>query len=144
MKHQSVFAKEMNPKIIALGILGFMALVHLTIKIYDASHDDFDKINYWIVSATFLLFFTLFNSIFGFTSNDFSKHWANSIVGFVLVAGMGIGMAWLLSGMSIGETRLFKWLYVVLTIIFLVFQSILGMIKKLIQILNRENERNKL
>lgn len=58
-----------------------------------------------------------------------------SFLGLAFLNGLA---AWLISGVPIGQAQSYRWIYVVVTIGFLVFLSMVNLIKKIVQFAERE------
>ncbi|MCS6928761.1 MAG: hypothetical protein NZM43_04600 [Saprospiraceae bacterium] len=97
-----------------------------------------DRIFPWSVAAAFLLLYAVFVSVMSLNASSGLKYWGRSMYGFAAVAaGNGIA-AWLISGLTLSEARSYRWTYVVITICFLVFLSILNLMRKIVAFAERE------
>lgn len=131
--------KAKNPVIQAAVVLGisviFMALSKLASLAGAAEFKDYFP---WIISASFLLFFSVLNSIFSLSTDDINKYWIRSIIcylGLALVSGC---LAYLASSVAFSEAGTIKWIFYVLTFVYLVFLSILNFMKKIVAFAERE------
>ena len=92
----------------------------------------------WMTAAVFLLCFALFNSVFSLSAKDMAKYWGKSIYSFMGLA-LGSGMlAWLFSSLTINEAGSYRWIFIVVTIAYLVFLSIVAMMRKIVDFAERE------
>ncbi|NNE29128.1 MAG: hypothetical protein HKN16_05805 [Saprospiraceae bacterium] len=92
----------------------------------------------WMSAASFLLFFSVFNSIFSLSAPDLNKYWTKSMLSFgalVLMSGL---VAWGISSMDINEAGSYRWIFMVLTFGYLVFLSILGFLKRIVEFAEKE------
>ncbi len=92
----------------------------------------------WLSSASFLLLFAVFNSIISLLESDTNKYWGRSMTSFMLVAVIGGGIAYLFSGLTIWEAGSYSWIFVVVTIGYLVFLGMMVMIKNIVAFAQRE------
>lgn len=92
----------------------------------------------WTIAATFLLFFAAANAVLSIMAKNTDQYWTRSILSFVAVAGLASGMAYLFSKMSINEAGPYRWIYIVLTIGYLVFLSIVNLIKVIVAFAQKE------
>ena len=70
-----------------------------------------------------------------------NKYWSRSIMAFMgllVVSGL---LATVFSGLSIDEAGSFRWLFVVLTFGYLVFLSIVRLMKKIVDIAIEQDDR---
>lgn len=92
----------------------------------------------WTIAASFLLFFAAGNSVMSLLSKNADQYWTRSILSFVGLAVLAGGTAYLFSSLGMSEAGSYKWIYIVLTIGYLVFMSIIGFMKKIVEFAQRE------
>ena len=95
----------------------------------------------WIVFTSFILFFSIANSLMSLKAASMNKYWSRSIMAFMgllVVSGL---LATVFSGLSIDEAGSFRWLFVVLTFGYLVFLSIVRLMKKIVDIAIEQDDR---
>ena len=96
----------------------------------------------WVVCASFLMLFGMFNSLMYMSAEDLGKYWSRSIFSFAALAILSGLTGWAITGVSIGDAATFKWLYLVLTIGYLVFLSIVGFIRIIIDLAKKNDTRD--
>jgi len=96
----------------------------------------------WVVSASFLLLFGMFNSLLCISSDSIGQYWSRSIFSYAALAVLSALSAWSFTKVSIEDAATFKWLYLVVTIGYLVFLSIVGFIKIIIDIAKKKDTRD--
>lgn len=97
-----------------------------------------DRIFPWSVATAFLLLYAVFISVMSLNASSALKYWSRSIYGFAVVAlGNGV-VARLISGLALGEAQSYRWTYVVIAICFLVFLSIINLMRKIVAFAERE------
>ncbi|MBR9921142.1 MAG: hypothetical protein GYB31_09905 [Bacteroidetes bacterium] len=92
----------------------------------------------WMTAAAFMLFFALFNAIISLSSKDLNQYWGRSIFSFGGLAIASGLMAWLFSGIEINEAGSYRWIYTVITFGYLVFLSLMGMMKRIVEFAQKE------
>lgn len=97
----------------------------------------------WVSVCAMLLFFALFNTLLSIPVEDLTHYWWKSILSFVLLAVIGGFIAQAVSGLSIDEAGSARWIYIVFSVGYLVFISIVQIIKLVIFLAQRqENLQN--
>ena len=142
-EENSLYAKAYHPILFSGVIFGahlvfvlVSKLVHLTGWV------DVGQRFPWVSAASFLLFFAVFNSIFSLSAKNAGQYWSRSMLSF---AGLAIAnglIAWLFSSLSINEAGSYRWIYVVVTFGYLVFMSIMNLMKKIVEFAQREEWNN--
>ncbi|GJM31381.1 MAG: hypothetical protein DHS20C18_03820 [Saprospiraceae bacterium] len=92
----------------------------------------------WMTAAAFILLFSIFNSVLSLASKDIMKYWGRSIYCFLGLAASSGLVAYLSSSIPIGEAGSYRWIYIVLTIGYLVFLSIVAFIKQIVEFAQKE------
>lgn len=135
----SLFESKMDPIRQALyffaAAVAFMlvALVFNQTGWYEA-----DKLFPWSVATAFLLLFAVFNSMMSLNADSFIRYWGRSMYSFMGLAFLNGVAAWLISGVPLREAQSYRWIYVVVTVGFLVFLSMINLMKKIVQFAERE------
>lgn len=128
---QAFFAKLYNPYVQA-------AIIYGCILLFSAAGSAASETFPWLVATSFLLFFAIFNAVCSLTAKSINKYWGRSITAFLILAGLGIVTAWGISGVSIDDAGSYRWLYFVLGVSYLVFLSMLGFMKNIVEFAQRE------
>ncbi len=92
----------------------------------------------WTIAAAFLLFFAAMNAIYSVFSSNMDKYWTRSILSFVGLAALSALLAQLFSKLTMNEAGSYKWIYIVLTIGYLVFLLMLTAMRKIVDFAQRE------
>ena len=135
----SIFDKGLNPVLQASmtfgGVIVFILvakLIKLTGLIYVP--DRFP----WITAASFLLLFAIFNSVFSLSAENILKYWGRSIYSYLGLAFASGVVAYFSSAMSIDEAGSYRWIYIVLTIGYLVFLGMMAFMRQIVEFAQRE------
>lgn len=95
----------------------------------------------WILMTACILFYALCSSILSLKASDANRYWRDAILSFVgLMIGSGLIAMWI-SGQSIDEAGSFRWLFVVLSIGYLVFLSIVRLMKRIVDIAIKQDDK---
>ena len=137
---ESFYSKAYNPYMQGGIILGASIIIMLLSKLSNymgliASNPDFC----WLTASAFLLLYAVGNSLFCLSADDINKYWLNSMLTFALLAALSAGAAWGLSGLSLEEVGGYKWIFVVLVFGYLVFLSIIGFMKRIVEYAEAED-----
>lgn len=92
----------------------------------------------WLSAASFLFLFAISNSISSLGSRPGSNYWGKSIISFVLLAVTSGGMAYLFSSLNIWEAGSYSWIYVVLSLGYLVFMGLMSFMRNIVEFAQRE------
>lgn len=137
--NDSYFEKVYDPIMQASLVLGctvvFMVVTKIAIWTGVAEFKDYIP---WVISASFLLFFAVLNSIFSLSSDDMNKYWIRSMIsysGLAIISGL---LAYLVSSISFNEAGTIRWIFIVLTFVYLVFLSIVNFMKRIVSFAERE------
>jgi len=93
----------------------------------------------WLVSASMLLFFAIFNCVFSLNAPDANRYWLYSIISYVLLVIVAGCVAYIITGISIYDARSMKWMYFVFTFGYLVFLSIVNFMRIIVKLARRED-----
>jgi len=79
--NDTFFEKAKNPVIQASVVLGISIIFMVFAKVASLTGAaEFKDYFPWTISASFLLFFTVLNSIFSLSSDDINSYWIRSII----------------------------------------------------------------
>ena len=135
----SLLARNINPALQAAIVLGVILLVQGVGYIFKITAiPDMDPLFPWLVATSFLLVFAMFNSVLSLSSDDSNKYWTWSLFSYIGLAFISGGLAYLFSQVSIHDARSYKWIYVVLTFGYLVFLSMVGFMRRVVEFAQRE------
>ncbi|MBP7273104.1 MAG: hypothetical protein KA974_04645 [Saprospiraceae bacterium] len=99
---------------------------------------EIDVLFFWETSAVFLLIFAVLNSIVSLYSDDLDKYWNKSLVSYLLLLLLSGLLAYGFSGIPIREASSYRWIYIVVTFCYLVFLSISGFTKRIVNFAEHE------
>ncbi len=135
----SIFARRVDPVLQAAVILGIVFVVDVG-SVIVAGTDTVGVSNRfpWLCAASFMLFFSLFNAVLSASAPDTGKYWGRSLYSFMgLALGAGL-LAWAFSGLTISQAGSYRWIYLVVTVGYLVFLGMISAIKNVVNFAQRE------
>lgn len=136
---QSFIAKAYNPFLQAAVALGAVLVVILVSKIIKiAGIIEVPTLFPWMTAAVFMLCYAVFNSVFSLSSKDMMKYWGRSIYSFLGLAITSGLLAWAFSSLSIDEAGSYRWIFIVVTFAYLVFLSIMSLMRKIVDFAQKE------
>jgi len=96
---------------------------------------------YWEFAFSILLCYMLLNSIFSLLSEERVIYFRDSIFAFMLTALICGVIAYFFSGLSFDEAGSFRWLYILFTFVYLVFLTIVNLMRKVMDYAQRQDGR---
>jgi len=137
--NDSFFVKAADPVIQATIVFGLTVVFTTLTKIAIwTGAAEFKEYIPWVISASFLLFFAVLNSIFSLASDDMNKYWIRSMISYSVLAIISGLLAYLASSISFNEAGTIRWIFIVLTFVYLVFLSIVNFMKRIVSFAERE------
>jgi len=142
MAQSSILDRQISPYQQLMAVFGRTFILMLSSRLMPAvPYSSTAGIMPWVVLCGMILFFSLMNSILSFASTDGAKYWRDSIISFAVLLIAGGFLAWGLSGVPIGAAGSVRWIYFVLTFGYLVFLSIVNLIKFFVFLAQRQDRR---
>ena len=133
MAESSLFEKNFDP-LLQAGIALASVLVIDLIAVVAGAGPRFT----WLTATSFMLCFAVFNAVFSVSSKNMLKYWGRSIYAYMgLAAGAGL-LAWLFSGLTIYEVGSYMWIYIVVSIGYIVFLSMVTVMRKVVEFAQQE------
>ncbi|HFA49034.1 MAG TPA: hypothetical protein ENJ95_08455 [Bacteroidetes bacterium] len=99
---------------------------------------DFEQRLPWTISTTFILFFAMFNSMLSLLSDNMDRYWLRSMLSYVVMVVMAALLAWGFSSLTINEAGSYRWLFIVLTFGYLLWLSIVGFVRRIVEFAQKE------
>ncbi|MBB4077828.1 MFS family permease [Lewinella aquimaris] len=135
----SIFARRVDPVLQAGVILGIVLVVDVFSLIISGTNTVGVSNRFpWLCAASFMLFFALFNAVLSASAPNTARYWGRSLYSFMgLALGAGL-LAWAFSGLTISEAGSYRWIYLVVTVGYLVFLGMISLIKNVVNFAQRE------
>lgn len=98
----------------------------------------FDRLFAWSIGSALMLFYALMNSLLSLRAESFVKYWGASIYSYIAL-GFGTSMAaWGFSGVALRDAGSYRWIYIVVTVGFLVFLTLVNLLKVIVKYAEKE------
>ena len=98
----------------------------------------FDRLFAWSIGSALMLFFALMNSLLSLRAASFVKYWGASMYSYLALA-IGTSMAaWGFSGIPLADAGSYRWIYIVVTVGFLVFLSMVNLMRIIVKFAEKE------
>ncbi len=97
--------------------------------------------NIWTNAVAMILFYIIVNSLVSLASEKPIEYVRNSIYTFLGICIIGGLISWAISGQTIDEAGSFKWLFVVLSLGYLIFLSIISTMKFIVKLAQKQDSR---
>ena len=122
--------------VLVLVVTLFLMTIGWLINLLLASN--LDRLFPWSIGAALTLFFAMLNSLLSLRADSFMKYWQASMYSYMLIA-LGSGtFAWLFSGIPIGEAGSYRWIYLVVSIGFIIFLTMVNLMKTIVKYAEKE------
>jgi len=95
----------------------------------------------WIVATAMMLCFVILNTIVALRIEPIIPYWSTSVMLYLGLLAFSYGWCLLLSGKHIDDVGSIRWLWFVLTMVYMVFFTIARSMKRIIDIANRQDEK---
>lgn len=123
-----------------------VAGLSILLTLFDALfpvNNDFLKVNAgpWIVTTAMVLLFIIINTIVVLRIQELLPYWIRSIVCFVALLVFSYGWSWMISGKHIDEVGSFRWIWMVLFMVYLVFFVIARSMKTIVDFAIRQDNK---
>ena len=122
----------------------FVLMLIFNIFSYIASFTDLFLIKKgapWVIFSSFLLFYSLINSILSIAARDGNKYWLHSILSYAGLGLLGGTTAWLISGLTMDEAGTYRWILFIFTFGYVLLLSIVRAMKKIVTLAQKQDKR---
>ena len=141
-QQEAIIEKGMNPLVQATILVVLIICIVGVAKLLDLSNVlEMEKTFPWLIAASLLLFYAIMNSIVSLATKKVHNYWFKSICGFAGLAITSGVVAWLFSSLSVYEAGSYSWIYIVITVVYLVFVSIMNLMRKIVEIAVKQDKK---
>lgn len=141
-RDKEFFDKLSNPIYQGIFLLVLALLIIVFGKIFNAvGLIEVSNLFSWLINTSFILLFAMMNAVLSLYSDNQMKYWSYSLysfMGFLVASG---AMAFIFSGVGISEAATYKWLFFMLTIIYLVFIAIVRLMRFIVDLAQKQDKR---
>jgi len=95
----------------------------------------------WIVATAMILCFIILNTIVALRIEPIIPYWTKSVIFYIVLLVFSYGWSYLLSGKDIDDAGSFRWLWLVLTLVYMIFFAIARSMKRIVDYANRQDEK---
>jgi len=137
------FFNDRNAPLYQAGFLILVILVgNVLAYIIEATGvKTFDDLFPWVISGAILLAFTLMNTLIGLnTDSKMNVYYGKSLIGFIGLALFASVLAKTFSSYSLGEAGSMWWIFIVITIGYLIFLGMMMFMKTIVTFAQKEDE----
>lgn len=137
----SILSKNIPPVKQVIGVVVLLLVFNIIAYFIKLAGIDIGKMNAWEISLTCLLFFALGNALFFLNSKDKAKYWRESVFSYIGLVAVTVLLAGWISGIQLNDSGSIKWIYFVFTFGYLVFISIIGMMRRIVELVIKQDKR---
>ena len=125
------------------GLVACMILVFTLVdKILPQGNNLFEvNAGSWIVATAMMLCFVILNSLIALRIEPIVPYWSKSVIFYLGLLTFSYGWCYLLSGKHIDDVGSIRWLWFVLTMVYMIFFAIARTMKGIIDIANKQDEK---
>ena len=121
-------------------ICAVLALITFVIIKIVSVNQTIDPNLYWTLGGTTILLYTVLNTTYGTRADNMKQYWFHSVYSFIALFLFSLYTPKILSGISIGESKSFGKIYIVLVFCYFLFFSMTMIIKRLWIFFEAEND----
>ncbi|MEP6647767.1 MAG: hypothetical protein ABJC12_11825 [Saprospiraceae bacterium] len=135
----SIFKKPLNQAALIVSMTIVFSLIDFVLP----HHSDLfeAKSGSWIVGTAMMFCFIIINSIVALLIEPIIPYWSKSILTFVGLFIFTYGWCYMLTGKHMDEVGDFSWLWIVLTMVYLVFFVIARSMKRIVDLANEQDKK---
>jgi len=135
----AIFQKPLNQAALIVGMTIIFTLVDFVLP----HHNELFEVDAgsWIVGTSMIFCFILINTIVALHSEPILPYWSKSVMIFIGLLVFTYGWCYMLTGKHIDEVGSFRWLWIVLTMVYLVFFIIARTMKRIVDIANEQDKK---
>jgi hypothetical protein len=135
----TIFQKPLNQAFLIVAMMIVFSLIDFVLP----HHNDLFDLNSgsWIVGTAMIFCFIILNTIVALRSEHILPYWTRSIFIFVGLLVFTYAWCYMLSGKHIDDVGSFRWLWIVLSMVYLVFFIIARTMKRIVDIANEQDKK---
>ena len=95
----------------------------------------------WIVSTAMILLFIVVNTVVALRIENILPYWSFSLLFYFGLLAVAYGWCYLLTGKHIDEVGSFRWIWMVLTMVYFVFFIITRTMKRIVDLAIRQDKK---
>jgi hypothetical protein len=95
----------------------------------------------WIVATAMILCYIILNSVVALKTEPILPYWIQSVVLYIALLAFSYGWSYMLSGKGIDDVGSFRWLWLVLTLVYMVFFAIARSVKRIVDFAIKQDDK---
>ncbi len=135
----TIFQKPLNQAALVVGMMIVFSLIDKVMP----HHYELLEVNSgtWIIGTAMIFCYIILNAIVAFRIDIIVPYWSKSIMFFIGLLVLTYGWCYLLTGKHIDDAGGFSWLWIVLTMAYLVFFVIARSMKRIVDLANDQDKK---
>lgn len=140
LEYKSVFEKNINPFVQA-GIVaaGGIFIILISAGLKKLGWFNTKEVFPWEIAFSSILFFALFNALFGLAQKGNKNYFLHSIISFAGLVVIVCVIARITSGLTIDEAGSFRWILLIFTFSYLLIVSISNVMKFIVKLAQKQD-----
>ena len=144
MNKTSIYQREVTPMMQAATVFGLILVIFFGLYLsYLFKWYMYDPMDIWMIGTAMMLFFILFNCIFGFNNENITIYFRNSIYSYIVLVLVTCLLCQWITKVSVFDAKTYSWILVVFSIVYIIFMTVLGLIKKIVSIDIKQDKKLK-
>ena len=131
MNKTSIYQREVTPMMQAATVFGLILIIFFGLYL---SHlfkwYMYDPIDIWMIGTAMMLFFILFNCIFGFNNENITIYFRNSIYSYIVLVLVTCLLCQWITKVTVFDAKTY-----------IIFMTVLGLIKKIVSIAIKQDKK---
>ena len=135
----TIFRKPLNQAALIVGMIIVFTLIDFVLPHHSTLFEQ--DSGSWIVGTAMILCYIIINTIIALRTEPIFPYWSKSILIYVGVLVFTYAWCYMLTGKQIDDVGSFRWLWMVLSMVYLVFFIIARTMKRIIDIANDQDKK---
>jgi len=132
-----------NPIRQSIILLMLNVVGQLLVLVFYKQDEQVANFSSWIITASFLLLYAFFTSVYLLKADNISIYVRNSLYGFLILLVAGFGLATAFSQLSPDEKRSVRWIMFMIIFSYFVFLTIAFFMRKIIEYAQSQDTESK-
>ena len=135
----TIFQKPLNQAALIVCMIVVFTLIDYVLPHHSELFEQ--KSGSWIVGTAMIFCFIIVNTIIALRTEPILPYWSKSVLIFIGLLAFTYGWCYMLTGKQIDEVGDFTWLWIVLSMVYLVFFVIARTMKRIVDIANEQDKK---
>jgi len=135
----TIFSKPLYQALLVVAMIIVFSLIDKLMP----HHSGLFEVNSgsWIVATAMILCYIILNSVVALKTEPIIPYWSKSVMFYIALLVFSYGWSYMLSGKGIDEVGSFRWLWLVLTLVYMVFFAIARSVKRIVDIAIKQDDK---